>query len=833
MFGFGRGNPKDPLGHLTGSFGGGRASTSSRRREELRRNLPRPSPEFVEWFRRPEFAATIGITLAFALAFALLTGWSREVPRAFVGQIAIDSRINLNQYETENQTLTHAQREEARRTAARYYVANGKYLSSLKAKVEGLPVATFEKRSVQEIDGDLATAFDLSDTALAELQKYGGAKVASETWRTWTDRLIGSLWSQEPIVASQEYQLFMTTLKRYVLPPQPERVPERTTVERSPDRPGESTADTATAPSKPVDPNGDPTAIAAALDVTGTRVDTAHELPPGIGPIQDDLRRAIVRLARDAGFPETLAPIVAGSIVNDPRPTISFDENRTKLAAEQAAAAVPPEKEVHLRGEVIYANGDRVTTDQIERLTEATAQADANRTWRQTLAASLGSGALGLALSVLILLYTVRHEPAVGTRPQRLAGVFALMFLTAGFACFASAEFPLVAVPACAVACQLAALIICLAYGQRFAFFISAVEAILLTVATDLPPTTALVLVLGCGTLVACLREVRHRATIVRAAGITALVSGFGMVGLGVLETELAEGGLWQSLRDGLFGSIGSYAVGFLVLGMLPSVERAFGISTGLTLAELRDPRHPLLRQMQERAAGTYNHSLQVASLAEAAAEAIGADGLLAYAGALYHDIGKINKPEYFVENQLGSANKHERLSPAMSLLVIVGHVKDGLELAKEYGLPRTLHHFIESHHGTTLVEYFFHRAKSEAERKGEDEDSVEEFDFRYPGPRPRTKEAAILMLCDCSESATRAIAEPTHNRIEGLVRTLARRRLDDGQFDECPLTFAELKIVEDTIIKTLSAIHHGRIAYPSTTRFEPKTEIRGDAARA
>jgi cyclic-di-AMP phosphodiesterase PgpH len=437
---------------------------------------------------------------------------------------------------------------------------------------------------------------------------------------------------------------------------------------------------------------------------------------------------------------------------------------------------------------------------------------------------------------VLVLLYAVRHEPAIGTRPQRLGGVFALMLLTAAFACVASAEFPLIAVPSSAVACLLAALIICLAYGQRFAFFISAVEAILLTVAIDLPATTSLVLVLSCGTLVACLREVRHRAAIVRASGITAVVSGAGMIGLGVLETALAEGGLWQSVRDGLFGAIGSYAVGFLALGMLPSIERLFGISTGLTLAELRDPRHPLLRQMQERAPGTYNHSLQVASLAEAAAEAIGADGLLAYAGALYHDIGKVNKPEYFVENQLGSANKHERLSPAMSLLVIVGHVKDGLELAKEYGLPKSLHHFIESHHGTTVVEYFFQRARSEAERKGEDEDSVEEFDFRYPGPRPRTKEAAILMLCDASESATRAVSEPTHNRIETLVRSLSRRRLDDGQYDECPLTFTELKMVEDSIIKTLSAIHHGRIAYPSTSRLDSRSEGRAahpiDAAR-
>jgi len=144
------------------------------------------------------------------------------------------------------------------------------------------------------------------------------------------------------------------------------------------------------------------------------------------------------------------------------------------------------------------------------------------------------------------------------------------------------------------------------------------------------------------------------------------------------------------------------------------------------------------------------------------------------------------------------------------------------------------LHHFIESHHGTTLVEYFFHRAKSQAELKGEAEDSVEEFDFRYPGPKPRTREAAILMLCDASESATRALNEPSHGRIESLVRALSRRRLDDGQFDECPMTFVEQRIVEDTIIKSLAAIHHSRIAYPSTSGSTkdqpPKTDVQSIA---
>jgi putative nucleotidyltransferase with HDIG domain len=239
-----------------------------------------------------------------------------------------------------------------------------------------------------------------------------------------------------------------------------------------------------------------------------------------------------------------------------------------------------------------------------------------------------------------------------------------------------------------------------------------------------------------------------------------------------------------------------------------------------MTLAELRDPSQPVLRQLQQRAPGTYNHSLQVANIAEAAADAIGADSLLLYVGALYHDIGKMNKPEYFVENQADGFNKHSKLRPAMSLLVIVGHVKDGIELAREYGLPRAIQHFIESHHGTTLVEYFYHAAKTQAEMS--DKSAVDEVEFRYPGPKPRTKEAAILMLADAVESATRAMAEPNPSRIENLVRELGRKRLLDDQFDECDLTFRELSLIEDAMIARLCAIHHGRISYPTAKTEEP-----------
>jgi putative nucleotidyltransferase with HDIG domain len=182
----------------------------------------------------------------------------------------------------------------------------------------------------------------------------------------------------------------------------------------------------------------------------------------------------------------------------------------------------------------------------------------------------------------------------------------------------------------------------------------------------------------------------------------------------------------------------------------------------------------------------------------------------------MYHDIGKINKPLYFIENQGGGPNRHTKLSPAMSLLIIVGHVKDGIEMAREYGLPAVLRHFIESHHGTTLVEYFYHAAKKQKE--AEDEHAPSEFEFRYPGPKPQSREAAIMLLADSVEAAARALAEPTPVRLEQLVHTIANKRMMDGQFSDCNLTLQELNKIEQAITKTLCAIYHARIKYPSAT---------------
>ena len=255
--------------------------------------------------------------------------------------------------------------------------------------------------------------------------------------------------------------------------------------------------------------------------------------------------------------------------------------------------------------------------------------------------------------------------------------------------------------------------------------------------------------------------------------------------------------------------------------------ERTFDVTTDLTLLELSDTNRPLLKQLSARAPGSFNHSLQVANLAEAAADCIGAHALLARVGALYHDVGKMLKPDYYVENQRSGANPHDQLKPRMSALIIISHVKEGLEMAKEYGLPERITHFIPTHHGTSRIEYFYQKA---VERCGDDDSPVMESEFRYPGPRPDSKETGILMLADSIEAASRSLDEPTHNRLKSLIDLIFQKHIEDGQLDDTDLTFRDLREIKETFLSMLTGIYHVRVKYPDQDSEEdaPSEETKG-----
>lgn len=368
----------------------------------------------------------------------------------------------------------------------------------------------------------------------------------------------------------------------------------------------------------------------------------------------------------------------------------------------------------------------------------------------------------------------------------------------------------------------LCAMILSIAYEQRFALGVAALHAALVTIAVGQGLSFYLVLLAGSSMCCLTIDDLRSRSRLIEVGGFTALAIMLATMCVGLLNGDPLE----FVMTDVLWGGAAGIAVGFVVLGILPFVERAFRITTSMTLLELADTGHPLLRKLAQEAPGTYNHSMQVANLAEEAVAAIGGKALLARVGAYYHDVGKMNKPEYFIENQgQGAPNRHMTLNPNVSMLIITGHVKDGVELAREYNLPTSLFPFIQSHHGTTLVEYFYWRAvKQEEERSGE-EAEVPEHQYRYPGPKPKSKEVGVVMLADAVESICRTLDEPNASRIEGIVRDVISKRLKDGQFDDCEITMRELHAVEKSLIRTLLGIYHARIAYPGNQREEAQAE--------
>lgn len=253
------------------------------------------------------------------------------------------------------------------------------------------------------------------------------------------------------------------------------------------------------------------------------------------------------------------------------------------------------------------------------------------------------------------------------------------------------------------------------------------------------------------------------------------------------------------------------------------ALERIFDITTDLTLLELSDTNSPLLKKMSLEAPGSFNHSLQVANLAEAAADRVGAHTLLTRVGALYHDIGKMKKPEYFVENQRAVSNPHDKLKPRMSALIVASHVKEGIEMGREENLPERVLKFIPMHHGTARIEYFYRKALSQAEETNQ---SIPESEFRYPGPKPDSKETGILMLADSVEAASRSLDDPSPRRLENLLELIFRERIDDGQLDNTDLTFRDLRLIKDTFLKMLLGIYHVRVKYPDQEEETEETDF-------
>jgi len=415
-------------------------------------------------------------------------------------------------------------------------------------------------------------------------------------------------------------------------------------------------------------------------------------------------------------------------------------------------------------------------------------------------------------LTVLVALYVHRYQPALATSTPRVLQVCLLTIATIGLG-IALARPPW---SATLIPMTMAAMTLTIVFNPPFALLMAFSLSIVMTLALVPGLNFLLIQMGGTATAVLLLCKVRTRRRMVQ----TAILAGLAYVAMTVATGLLTGQTVKFIAADASRHFLWAVLAGFVLSGCLPLLERCFGIVTDVTLLELADSSHPLLQELIRRAPGTYTHSMTVATLAEAAADAIGADSLLTRVGCYFHDVGKMLKPQYFIENQNGY-NRHDHLEPALSTLVIIGHVKDGVALAEQYRLPRPVIDFIQQHHGTTLVEYFYREAMRLQEQNGHG--SVElEFAFRYPGPRPRSREIGILMLADAIESASRALTAPTPASLSKLVHDILMKRLLDEQFEESGLTLTELHRIEESLTKSLIALYHNRIKYPESDRPTP-----------
>ncbi|MBX2852644.1 MAG: HDIG domain-containing protein [Phycisphaeraceae bacterium] len=779
------------------------SKTTTARRREVRRNLPKARGAWREVLRKPEIGWSVLYAMVFAVVATVIASPLIDRARPLqLGQAVEEAIVSRVAFSVVDEDKTRMDRRVAADKIPPYFKASGSLYDRLSLDLETLPSTLAGYEVLEDVPKTMLVALGMEATdaeetaaqketrlkknqrALDALRRFADSEQPQliARWQRLAPEMIDALFDT-PIIEETELQAH---LRATIVIEHPKPSPDQ-----------------------------------AALRVKSSRavlsLDDAAQLDIEIDQIA-------------AGVPTDARDAVTAFIQSGLEPTYNYSAVLTESAKEAARQAVPDRIEPLNAGVVLARPGDNVTqtlkdTVEAEEAAYLAARSPMQR-WLPR-AAMLG---LMMIVASGMWVYFFAYSPRVVRNPMRAAVLTALLLICLAASVSSSLLWPDIVIGSLTFPVLFAATVLAIAYDQRFALAMGVVMALLVVVMLKLPLATTVIVIVGVAAAVMQLREIRSRSKLVivgtyagLAMGVTAAV-----VGLAV-KTVWVDGVLQTVLIDALAAITSGFFTGLLVQGALPVIEKLFNVTTAMTLKELNDVSHPLLQRLAHEAPGTYQHSLRIADMAEGAAEAVDADALLCRVGAMYHDIGKTNKPMYFIENQAGGPNKHSKLSPAMSLLIIVGHVKDGVEMAREFALPGVIRHFIESHHGTTLVEYFFHEAKKQTE--AEDKPSPSEFEFRYPGPKPQTREAAIMMLCDCVEGAARAMDEPTATRLENLVKTMASKRLMDGQFDDCDMTLQDLSRIEKALTKSLCAMYHQRIKYPEDKKLSDTATGKQTAA--
>ncbi len=494
------------------------------------------------------------------------------------------------------------------------------------------------------------------------------------------------------------------------------------------------------------------------------------------------------------------------------RPNLRYEASASERVRAEARAAVNPYDGVVRKDEKIIGSHELANSDHIRKLESLRAwqsRVHPENDWREGITTVLGRVIL---LAFLVLGFVgylkLHHQEVYRETPQLLL----LVILTAlvmgvGWIVVNQLRGYEMLIPI-----TILSLTAALLYGSALAFAATFTASLLTGVVFGLGLPFLTGSALAGIAAIASATGVRRRRDFYRPMLVVAVAY---MVAIGAMG--LVDGARWDVLlRRSLWGVVAGFGSVLIVTILLPLLEGLFTVTTDITLLELADLNRPILRRLMLEAPGTYHHSLVVGSLGEAAAAAIGGNPLLARVGAYYHDIGKIDKAEYYVENQSSARSRHEKLSPTMSCLIIESHVREGAEIASKEKLPRAIIDAILQHHGTTLMSFFYQKALTQ-------DREAEERDFRYPGPKPRSKETAVLMLADAVEAAARSLTEPTPSRIRGVVTRILDARVKDGQLDDSPITFEDLAKIREGFIPILTALFHARVHYPGSPANEER----------
>ncbi len=481
------------------------------------------------------------------------------------------------------------------------------------------------------------------------------------------------------------------------------------------------------------------------------------------------------------------------------RPNYFFDEEATETLKEEAKEGITPV--IIKKNQTIVKEGDPVNANQIALLSELGFLSESG------FNALPFAGLLATVLVIhgIILFYLKRYYAIIYEDLKRISLIFLLMNLTIIITRFMVIISPFI-VPYTFLP-MLLTILVKKRIGQTLALF----SAIFISIITGFHVQVLIILMLTSVLSIIFINKVEERNDIIKSSFYIGIVAFLLSLAMGFLLSNAVT----DTFRNSLLVASGVLMSGVLVIGFLPMIENTFNVVTEIKLLELANPNNPLLKRLQMEAPGTYHHSIMVGNLAEAAAEELHANSILLRVAAYYHDIGKLSRPQFFKENQIGSKNPHDEITPNLSTLIIINHVKIGLEMAEKAKLPEEIKDLIAQHHGTTLVKYFYLTMKNNAE----DPDSIKEEDFRYPGPKPKTREAGIMMLADSVEAAVRSISDPTVGKVEAMVYKIFKDKLEDGQLDECDITFSDVSRIRKNFLKTFGSIYHERIEYPEDKR--------------